>query len=422
MRVAHILRKYDPLEWGGIETSLERLAAGFAGQGVESVIYAPRLLRAATEKDPLAAAGCVVRRFRAFVSVLGMPAGQKRQMIAVGGNLLSFDLLASLWREPGIGVIHSHALGRLGAIGRVAARSRRLPFVLSIHGGAYDLPALVRRRLGQSAAGGWDWGRPLGLLLRARQLIGDADAVVTCNPREAELVRERHPGLRVFIQPHGVPLALFARDQRAAAREAFPVVMGRSVLLLPGRIDPTKNQDWVVAQAAELARRHPRLLLALVGACTDPEYGAALQARIAREGLRGHVLMAGKLPPGDARLIGLFQEAQAVVLPSISETFGLVILEGWAAKTPVISSRTSGATALVQDGVNGFLFDLDRPASFHAAVDRVLTQPDMRLQWGAAGFARVAAEFDSAQLAGRMRQIYEGLIEEKNAHRNPARR
>jgi glycosyltransferase involved in cell wall biosynthesis len=253
-------------------------------------------------------------------------------------------------------------------------------------------------------------------------LIGDADAIVTCNPREAELIRERHPGLRVVVQPHGVPLALFARNRRAEAREAFPGLEDRAVLLQPGRIDPVKNQDWLVAQAGELKRRHPRILLVFAGACTDREYGDALQARIDAEGLREHVLVTGGLPPGDPRLIGLFQEARAVVLPSVSETFGLVILESWAAGTPVISSQTSGATALVRDAVNGFLFDLDRPASFHAAVDQILAQPAKRLQWGLAGLATVAADYDSAQLAVRMRRIYEDLIGEKNAHRHPARR
>jgi glycosyltransferase involved in cell wall biosynthesis len=116
------------------------------------------------------------------------------------------------------------------------------------------------------------------------------------------------------------------------------------------------------------------------------------------------------------------QEAQAVVLPSVSETFGIVILEAWAAGTPVIASRTTGAAALVEDGVNGMLFDLERPASFHAAVDRLLTQPELRRPWGAAGRAKVVAEYDTAVLAGRMQRIYEELREEKNAHRNPARR
>lgn len=420
MRIAHLLRKYDPAEWGGTETALERLLTGFAGLDVSSVIYAPRLPAPSTAADPLAAAGCAVRRFRAFIAIWGISTELRRQMVAVGGNVMSFDLPGALWREPGLDVIHSHALGRLGAIGRVVARRRGLPFVVSVHGGAYDLPAGVRAEMDRSNAGGWDWGRPLGLLLRARHLFAESDAIITVNAREAELIRARHPGRKVFVQPHGVPLALFAADHRAAARAAFPSIKDRAVLLVPGRIDPVKNQDWLVAQAADLARRHPRVLLVLVGACTHRVYGEALQARIAREGLGGHVLLAGKLPPGDPRLSGLFQEAQAVVLPSLSETFGLVILEAWAAGTPVLSSRTSGATALVEDGVNGLLFELADPASFHAAADRLLAQPERKAQWGAAGRAKVVSDYDTAVLAARMKRIYGELIEEKNAHRHPA--
>ena len=422
MRIAHILRKYDPAEWGGTETAIERLAAGFAGQGVASIVYAPRLAQAVTAVDPLAAAGCIVRRFRAFVAVWGVPAERKRQMVVAGGNVMSFDLIGALWREPGLDVIHSHALGRLGATGRAAARGRRLPFVLSVHGGAYDLPAAVRQELRKSAAGGWDWGKPLGLLLRARHLFADSAAIITVNQHEAALIRERHPNRRVFVQPHGVPSALFAEDRRPAAHAAFPALRGRPVLLVLGRIDSTKNQAWLIAEAAELVRRHSQILLVFVGACMNREYGDALQARITHDGLDDCVLLAGGLPPGDPRLIGLLQAARAVVLPSVSETFGIVILEAWAAGTPVISSRTSGGTALVENGVNGLLFDLEQPATFHAAVDRLLAQAEQGAQWGAAGRAKVAAEFDTVVLASRMKRLYQELIEEKHAHCNPTRR
>jgi alpha-maltose-1-phosphate synthase len=418
MRIAHLLRKFDPSEWGGTESAVLQLTTDMAEHGVKSVVFAPRLPVGVSAPDPLAAAGCAVRRFRACMPVWGVSSERKRQLVAVGGNMISFGLFGSLWGEKNVDVIHSHAQGRLGAIGRVVARSRRLPFVISIHGGAYDLPEAVSRELLRPAAGGWDWGRPLGLVLRARRLLDQADAIITLNPREAALIRERHPGRRVVSEPHGVPTALFARPCRPAAIEAYPELKGRSVLLVLGRIDPTKNQEWLVAHAAELARRHPGILLVFVGACTNREYGSALKARVAREGLQGLVMQVGSLPFGDARLIGLLQEARALIVPSVSETFGIVILEAWAAGTPVISSRTSGAAALVEEGVNGLLFDLDRPATFHSAVDRVLADRELAAQWGAAGRAKAVAEFDTSVRAGQMARLYEFLIEEKNALRH----
>jgi alpha-maltose-1-phosphate synthase len=418
MRVAHLLRKYDPSEWGGTESVVLQLTTQMARLGVESVVYAPGVSPGPARSDPLAAAGCTVRRFKACVPIWGISPERKRHMVAVGGNLVSFGLAGSLLTEKGLDVIHSHALGRLGAIGRLVARARRIPFVISIHGGAYDIPPELRAELRRPAAGGWDWGRSLGFILRARRLLDQADAIITLNPREADLLRERHPGRRVLFEPHGIPTELFAHECRPAAEAAFPELKGREVLLVLGRIDPAKNQAWLVAEVAELVRRHPKALLVLAGPFTDRDYAMALKARIASGGLEEFVMMPGSLPVCDPCLVGLLQEARAVIVPSVSETFGIVILEAWAAGTPVISSRTSGASALVDEGVNGLLFDLRSPATFHAAVDRVLAQPEVAARWGAAGRSKAIANYDSSAIAARMRSLYGELIEEKNALRH----
>ena len=126
---------------------------------------------------------------------------------------------------------------------------------------------------------GWDWGKSFGFFLRARRLLDEADAIVVVNPREAELIRERHPGRRVAIHPHGVPAAQFATDHRIAALEAFPDLKGRPYLLAPGRIDPIKNQAWLVGHAKELVQRHPGLAIVFAGACTHQEYGRALTSQ-----------------------------------------------------------------------------------------------------------------------------------------------
>jgi alpha-maltose-1-phosphate synthase len=133
MHVAHLLRKYNPAEWGGTETVIQQLFDGLRRHGVDSVVYCPAL-DSPPQRDPLADAGCEVRRFRACVPVLGISPEQRRQMIAVGGNLLSLDLLKTLWAEQRFAVIHSHTLGRIGGVGLTIARQKKVPFVLTIHG------------------------------------------------------------------------------------------------------------------------------------------------------------------------------------------------------------------------------------------------------------------------------------------------
>jgi glycosyltransferase involved in cell wall biosynthesis len=426
MRVAHILRKYRPAEWGGTETALCRLVEGLRWHEVESTVYFPRSPRngpaAAAARDPLKEFGWAVQPYAACVPIWGISSQQRRQLFAVGGNLLSFELPTLLAVEPALDLLHTHTLGRIGGIARTVARRRRVPLVVTIHGGVFDLPEEVKRELQAPRHGGVEWGRIFGWWWKARRVLADADAVVTCNAQEAVLLRERQPRQRIVVQPHGVRTALFRTDHRAVARAAYPQLAGCDLVLCVGRIDAVKNQGWLLRQAPQMLRANPRAFLLVVGACMDARYGAALRDRIAGPEYDGRVALAGGLPPEDPRLIGLLQDARLVVLPSISETFGLVILEAWAAGTPVLASRTSGASALIRHGENGWLFNLGEPISFHAALNRALREPELCRRTAAAGGRLVAAEFDTEVLAGRMRRLYDELIEEKHALRHSARR
>lgn len=411
MRIAHILRKYNPAEWGGTETAIKRLLDGLQEHQVQPVVYAPRC-GANTGSDPLRQAGYDVRVYRACVPVLGISNAQRRQLVAVGGNLFSFDLMWQLRREPKLSVIHTHALNRLGGIAGSIAKFRRIPFVVTIHGGYLDLPPAVKNEIIAPLQGGWEWGKLFGWLVRSRRVLEDADAIITCNRTEATLLKEKFPGKIVFVQPHGVHFKTFQQDQRAKAWEAFPAARDKSLVLVAGRIDKVKNQGWILQQWSRAIQKNPKAHLVIAGACTDEAYGKLLKKEIRNLGLDGDVTLTGGLAPSDPRLIGLFQEAAFIVLPSKSETFGLVILEGWAAGKPVLASRTSGALELIREGQDGWLFDLENPEQFHSLLQTALSQPDKCRQLGEEGARRVREEFDATVLAGRIKFLYEELIGE----------
>lgn len=419
MRVIHLLRKYNPAEWGGTETAVQRLFEGLRQHGVTPVMYCPQVNgngHAASESHH--GNNGDIKRFKICVPTWGISRQEKRQYISVGGNLMSFDLLPAMWREPDVALVHTHTLGRLGGIASAVARGRRLPFVVSIHGGLLDVSPALKTTFDESSHSGFEWGKIFGLLLQSRRLIEHADAVLTCNLTEAELLRKKHPGKRIEIQPHGIPVEMYQPDHRAAAREAYPQIRERDVLLSVGRLDPVKNQAWLIEQAPEIFRNHPKALLVLAGACTNETYGQSIERQVRDLGISDRVLITGGLPQGDPRLIGLIQESRAVLLPSISETFGLVLLEAWAAGTTVISSRTSGASALIRDGENGWLFDLSDPRAFHQAVSHVLLNPGLRARLAESGRRLATSEYDVRSVAGKVKQLYHELIEAKHALRH----
>ena len=107
------------------------------------------------------------------------------------------------------------------------------------------------------------------------------------------------------------------------------------------------------------------------------------------------------------------QNASVVVVPSLSETFGLIILEAWGAGAPVISSRTSGALSLVKEEENGHLFSIENEDEFHHGLDRILGDRDHGMRMAESGHRLSAEEYDTAILSRRIKALYEDIIREK---------
>src|SRR5262249_19766621 len=228
----------------------------------------------------------------------------------------------------------------------------------------------------------------------------------------AALLREKYPPKRIVVHPHGVQVELYRCDQRQIALANFPQIQGRQVLLCLGRIDPVKNQKWVIEKLPRIFQTHPNTLLVLAGPCTDEPYGHELHATIRRLRVQDRILLTGSLPSDDPRLIGLLQQAQLLILPSLSETFGLVILEAWAAGTPVLSSTTSGARALIREGDTGWRFDLNEPETFQRALNLALSKPELARKLAARGRVQIEQEHSLTVLATRMKKLYAEFIEE----------
>lgn len=412
MKIAHILRKYNPLEWAGTETAVLNLAIGLRKSNTLSKIFCPSILDRAA--GPFELNGFDVQSVKSFLPAFGLSEEQKKRLIAIGGNIFSWQLLNALWKEKDLSCIHSHCLGLFGAIGMQVASLRKIPFVISIHGGALDLPQEVLKNLQEPMKGAFNWGKVLSFFFQTRSLLQKADLILTCNEREKLLLKAKYPNQRVVFNPHSIDSEPYQKDKRKIALNAFPQLQRKTILLCVARVDLVKNQLWLIERLPALLSKYRDLKLVFVGAITDHDYYKKLLYSIQLNNLSHVVEWIGELPYGDERLLGLYQQASAVVLPSIAEPFGFVVLESWAAKTPILSSRTSGPKSLISDKKNGWLFDIDRPISFEKSVEEAFSHSFAAKEAIENGWQELVCKYDINSAAFRVKQLYSSCIKEKS--------
>jgi D-inositol-3-phosphate glycosyltransferase len=179
------------------------------------------------------------------------------------------------------------------------------------------------------------------------------------------------------------------------------------VLLFVGRIQPLKGLDVAVRALAALGR--PDATLVVVGGASGPA-GAAEVARIesliADLGLQGQVRMADPQP--HHLLSTYYRAADVCVVPSRSESFGLVALEAAACGTPVVAANVGGLRTLVVDGETGFLVEGRDPEDFATRLDQVLGDSPLAVALGTEA-ARRAKGYTWSTAAARLRRVYSDL-------------
>jgi len=239
-------------------------------------------------------------------------------------------------------------------------------------------------------------------------IIDCADAIcVSCTAEEDQFRRlYGDPPGRVEIVAPGVEHAFFAPGDRRGARHALGLGAG-PVLLFVGRIQPLKGVDVAVRALAEL--RRPDALLLIVGGASGME-GTAEVARITNLieelGLGPQVQFVE--PQAHHILSTYYRAADVVVVPSRSESFGLVALEAAACGIPVVASAVGGLLTLVDDGLTGFLVQGRDPAMFAARISAILDNPSLAASMRTRASER-ARRYTWSFAAARLRRTYADL-------------
>jgi glycosyltransferase involved in cell wall biosynthesis len=315
---------------------------------------------------------------------LGLPVRRFRQLYGPQAAIVA-PVLASR-----ADLVHVHLGEDLAVlpVGAAAARLHRLPLVLTVHTSlrhtlaVSDLRSAVLKTLGGPIE---RWGER------------SAEAVVVITPRLCRLLLS--DGVdedRVHVIPPGVNPSLFD----GPFEDPFAGV-GRPRVLFVGRLAPQKGVRNLVAAAGLL--EDPSAQVLLVG---DGPERPALEREAERIGLGDRLHFLGFV--AHDRLPAVLAHADLLVLPSLYEELGTVLLEAMQAGLPIVASKTGGIPDVIEDGVNGLLVPPGNPEALAHAIDRLLADRDLayRLSEGARERGK---DYDWEVLAERVLAVYRGV-------------
>lgn len=246
-----------------------------------------------------------------------------------------------------------------------------------------------------------------------KQIAAQADLLIASTDDErADLVRLYGAAEdRVAVVPPGVDLSTFQPIDRDEARRTIGYGAGR-LLLFVGRLERLKGVEIAIRALALLRdRAHDDVRLLILGEDSregDESEKERLKEVASSVGVRDRVDFLGSVAHHE--LPFFYSAADVCVMPSYSESFGLVGLEAQACGRPVVGSGVAGLRSVVRDEVSGYLIDSHDPARYAERIGRLVDNPELAQQMGRRG-RLLAQRFSWTRTADRLESLFDAVIE-----------
>nr|WP_263655547.1 D-inositol-3-phosphate glycosyltransferase [Nonomuraea aurantiaca] len=393
---------------GGMNVYIVESAKRLAESGVEVEIFTRATGR---DQPPVSelAPGVMVRHLTAGPYEELTRADLPGQLCA----FLSGVLRTEAMYDPGrYDVIHSH-YWLSGQVGWLAKERWGVPLVHTMH----TMAKVKNLLLAQN-----DQPEPQARVVGEQQVVEIADRLVANTADEGNELMELYGAReeRVAVVNPGVNLTVFQPASQGASRRRLGLPQNAHVLLFVGRIQPLKAPDVLLRAASRMLIDDPSLRDRLVVACVGGPSGnglarPSLLAELATElGISDVVRLVPPAPQYE--LADWYRAADVTVVPSYSESFGLVALESQACGTPVAAAAVGGLRTAVQDGVSGVLVDGHDSHEWARVLRRFVTAPAWR-DGLSAGARRHATAFGWQATSSRLMEVYADAV--ADLHRLP---
>ncbi len=374
---------------GGMNVYVRELVSALAQAGVRADVFVRRW------RDDLPEVVEVEPGFR-VVHIEAGPHDLAKEKLPEVVDDFTDGVRRHLVRAADVDAIHAN-YWLSGAVGHRLKHELSLPLVSTFH-----TLARVKAETGDA--------EPARRVQAETEVIGCSDAILASCRAEATQLVELYGAApeRIEIVAPGVDHAFFSPGDRGGARRALRLG-DHPVLLFVGRIQPLKGADVAVRALAELRRRHRDALLVVVGGASGPEGPHEqhhLRQLVDELGLGGAVRFVAPQP--HHLLSTYYRAADVCIVPSRSESFGLVALEAAACGTPVVAAEVGGLATLVDHGRTGYLVEGRDPGDYARFASVVLDDAGTARAFSRASVAR-AGDFRWSTAAARLRRVYADL-------------
>lgn len=343
MKVLQIVPEFPPPLLAGGGYHVYHLTKELSKRGIDVTVFTLK-----TKKPPMFGKVDTEIHFNS-VKVVRVPAFHLSAISPIAYPIATKLLPLLLAENPDI--IHAHGYPFVTSdAALITAKIKRIPMVLTLHGFPDGFNALMHRA----------YFRLIG-----RQTLTKARRIIAVSPLVAREFRQIGiPEERMVIIPNGVEIAAYQNlPQKDILRRRLRIKDERKIMLAIGRLGKLKGFQCIIEALPKILETTPVDLI-----IAGPEFGYGPQLRrLAREkGVDDYVIFYGIM--NEKEKLEAMAAADVVVVSSIYEGFGIVLLEALAAGKPVVATETGIAPEIIKNGENGFLFS---PCDHQGLADKV---------------------------------------------------
>lgn len=407
LKIANVVRRFAFEEWGGTETVVWNTAKCLKTLGSDPEILCTR---ARSSVSCESSEGIAIKRFPYFYPYFPLSHDNKRRLDKKGGNPFSFQLYKYIMDNK-FDIVHSHTMARLASMSCKAARNKKIPFVVSFHGGCYDVPQKEIEEMIRPIRHSLNYGKLFDPFVLEKDFLEQADGIICVGYNEYEITSKKFPDKLVEYVPNGVNYSKFAVASPLDFRNKYGIPQDALVLLCVSRIDYQKNQKMLAEAVINLKRNGEKVHCVIIGPVTAESYYLELEAIIEQNNLGSSFTIIPGLSSESPELIAAYKAADIFVLPSLHEPFGIVVLEAWSAGVPVIASKVGGLQRLVQDGVTGIFIDPSDIMTFADAFYKIKNNCELIESLKKNALKEVTENYSWEKITGRLLNFYRRVIE-----------